>query len=174
MGSMPGVAAPAVDQAFERLARTVLGAAAASITFSGIDTANKIFRLSVYVVKDGTGASIFVRVNNDSAGNYDNQSLQGNGAALTSGRGTGQFALVLSSVSANGHGTFEMYFAKQQTGDEGMTYSSGAYLSTNMFKIDQASIWHNTAALIDRIDLISGGGNFAADTTALLEGNSTT
>ena len=178
MGSMPPPAVPAVCQAFETIGKTVLSVAAAAITFSGIDTSNRMFRISLYAVNDGSAANVQLRINNDSGGSYDLQTLSGSAASVVALRQTAltQIGLnILVPAAANEHVTSEIVIAKQQAGNEALIVArtvfviAGALLRTE----DLGAIWNNTAALISRLDLLKSAGNFAADTVALLEGNAT-
>ncbi len=176
MSSFPALATPSAQGAFDTIAKTVLGSPAASISFSGISTTNKMFRLTIYIIKDGTTGSADLQLNNDSGGNYDIQRLAGAGTGVTASRSTAQSNIDLSNsnVLANELIVIELTVAKQQTGDEAMIVGLAKRRDgSNLDLYGFAGIWKNTADLINRIDILSSATNFATGTVALLEGNAT-
>ena len=179
MASFPVPATAALQQAFGLITKTVLAAPAAAITFSGIDTANKMFRLSYFVLKDATPADLNIRFNNDVGANYDYERLDGAGAAVNAARVAAQTLIDLDArgaIAANGRNTGEVLVAKQQAGDEAMIVASHVFDKNGDAEVSGhiAAIWNDTGALISRIDLLVGAGNMDTDTVAILEGNETT
>jgi hypothetical protein len=70
---------------YEPIATTTLGTAASSITFSSIAATYTDLRL-VFVGATASADAIYVRLNGDSASNYSDTSLEGNGTAASSQR----------------------------------------------------------------------------------------
>ena len=151
-----------------------LGSAAASISFTGIDTSYRMFRITAYIVKDGTGGDVGLRFNNDSGSNYAYQRLSGSSTSVAAARVTGQTLIDcdFGALQANENGTYVFTIAKQVTGSAAMAVGgSVAYASGPVLVEAQvAGIWSNAADLISRIDVVSGNANFAAGTVAVLEG----
>lgn len=179
MGSMPPAPTIAAQQAFGLIDRQVLGAPAASISFAGLDTANKMFRSTFYIVNDANNKALWLRLNNDGGANYDMQSLRGNGAAVSASRPVGQTKVILDNgfnVLANEHATLEIIVAKQQAGDEAMLLAVSTQVDGGpvLVNLHTAAIWNNVLALISRQDVLASANNFAAGTVAILEGNITT
>lgn len=168
--------AVALAGAWTKISNQQLSAPAASIVLSGLDTANKVFRLHASIVKDGTGSAGRVRLNNDSGANYDRQQVSGNGVTVGGSRSTGQTSIinVPNHADANENASADILIAKQQTGDEAMLISQSVGIDTSIRFFAVAGIWHNVADLINRIDLTAVSGNWAADTIVTLEGDQTT
>lgn len=152
-----------------------LAAPASSISFTGIDTTYKMFRITAYIVKDGTDGLVQLRMNNDSGANYDAQRLRGDSTTVDAARATGD-----TSINCNRNGesglsqTLEIVVAKQVAGSPAMVLWDQVMLDNAgtpaMNKFNIAGRWNNTADLISRIDLIASAGNFAAGTVVVLEG----
>jgi hypothetical protein len=68
---------------YEPIATTTLGSATPSITFSSIPAIYTDLRL-VFVGATASADGIFARLNGDTAANYSNTSLEGNGTAASS------------------------------------------------------------------------------------------
>lgn len=146
-----------------------LGSAASSVSFTGIDTTYRMFRVTAYVVKDGTGGFVNLRLNNDSGRNYDYQQLSGDSTSISAARGTGQAQMSFPwNVQANTQSFVEFTIGKQLATAAAMGLGSQT-VTGNIIMTKNAFRWNNTADLINRIDLISGTGNFAAGTVVVLE-----
>lgn len=160
---------------WEHIAAQVLSADAASISFQNIDTAYRMFRLTIYVVKDGTGGVLVVRLNNDSAPNYNEQTLHVTGATVTASRAAAdtRHRLTLGVVLDPNEDLFgEILIGKQVAGEQGFLMSRVNYRGASLDPyIDINHVrWLNTTDLINRIDLLPLAGNLAANTRAVLEG----
>lgn len=150
-----------------------LAAPASSVSFTGISDTYRMFRVTAYIVKDGSAGSAYLRFNNDSGANYDHQRLTGNGTSVAAARVTGDTEIDATvTVGANQLATLDFTIAKQVTGSAAMVVGAATFADTTpALDIDRrAGRWNNTTDLISRIDLISGSGNFAAGTTVVLEG----
>lgn len=151
-----------------------LAEAASSISFASGLTGYTFFRVTAYVIKDGTGGDVGLRFNNDSGTNYDYQRLSGSDTLVAAARVTGQTLIDcdFGALQANQVGTYIFAIAKQVSGSAAMAvggsvaYASGPVLATAQI----GGRWNNTADLINRIDLVQTGGNFAAGTVVVLEG----
>ena len=162
---------------FSLIEDQVLGSAAASITFNTGLTDYTKFRLTVYVIKDGTGGQIFVRCNGDTGSNYAQQRLSADATTAAGQRLTGQTSVAIAAyatVTANGTGLFTISISKPLAGTPARGESSGSYfadLATDAVLLDEVAFeWNNTAALISSLSILSSSGNFAAGTRAVLEG----
>jgi len=153
-----------------------LAAPASSISFTGIDTTYKMFRVTLYSIKDGTAGALQLRLNNDSGANYVYQDLTGDATTVNGARATAQAQFVLTTgetMDAATAGTFEIVIGKTVAGSAAMLLSKGTYYHTTTPALNYeatAGRWNNTADLISRIDLIASAGNFAAGTVCVLEG----
>lgn len=151
-----------------------LASAAASVSFASIPAAYVMFRLRCEIIKDATGNSISLRLNNDSGTNYNRQYIEGNNAAVTAARATGGNRIYLQNngVDASAHATHDLVIAKPIAGSAGLVLNSGSVMTTSgIMLFSNAGIWANTADLINRIDVSSDSGNFAAGSIFYLEGS---
>jgi len=161
--------------AWEVIDSTTLASAAASVSFTSIPTTYKMFRVTAYLIKDGSDGLVQLQINGDSGANYDRQYLRGDSTTVDGARTTGQ-----TSINGNRNGesglatTLEIVIAKQVAGSPAMVLWDQVMLDNAgtpaMNKFNIAGIWNNTADLISRIDLVASAGNFAAGTVVVLEG----
>jgi len=168
--ALMGAGAPADNSAWDVIDVVELGSAAASITFSDL-SGYRLLRVTGYVLKDGTGANLLVRLNADTGANYDAQFLTGNSTSVVASRTTGGTSILGSQLAANTPATFEITIGKQLSGVPAMLLapvvnSPVGDVSTR----DWASRWNNTTDLITSLTLLNGSGNFAASTVCVLEG----
>lgn len=164
-----GRAAPS----WEHIAAQVLDAAAASIVFSDISTAYRMFRITLYIIKDGTGGLAELRLNSDAGANYDRQYMTANGVSIGGNRNLGLDShRIDSGIGANNHSLAEILIAKQVATEMALIFSRSNYGNGGVDPyIDlQVSQWTNVADLINRIDIIASAGNFDVGTRAVLEG----
>ena len=153
-----------------------LSAAAASVSFASIPAAYTMFRLIAEIVNDGAIKDVALRFNNDSGANYDTQILNMSGGTLTGQRNAGgtSGAADYNGLSANTFATLEAIIAKPIAGAKGLALVSIVPTGAAGIQLtEDAIVWNNTAALINRIDMIvsGGGGNFAAGSLFILEGS---
>ena len=163
--------------AWKKIASQSLGVAASSISFTGIASTYKMFRVTAYLIKDATPNTVNVRFNNDSGSNYTWQNLSGSNTSVSGSRNTQTHVGILSggAVEPGEAATVEFVVGKQLAGSPAMVISKAAVMAytggTPVIRIDDvAAIWNNTADLISRIDLISSSGNFDTGTVCVLEG----
>ena len=154
---------------------TTLASPASSISFATGLSGYTMFRITAYIVKDGTLGAIQMRINNDSGANYDDQTLSGNSTAVGAARQTGQtqWPFPQSAVAASTNATLEVTISKSVSTSPALAVASFTFIPNGESSVGEgrsAGRWNNTADLISRIDLISSSGNFAAGTVALLEG----
>ncbi len=164
---------------WEHIEAQVLDAAAPSISFTGIDAAFRMFRLTLYIIKDGNAGQVELRLNNDSGGNYNQQYMNISHATRTSARNAGLDSLRVTNydnLAANGVLLADILIAKQITGQEGRIQSHASYEGSADPMVDLVSAqWANAADLINQIDIVESGANeFAAGSRAVLEGIQTT
>ena len=162
-----------MSSAFTLIGDTVLGSPAASITFNTGLTDYTKFRLTLYVIKDGTGGLAQYRFNGDSGTNYALEYLLANDTAVTSERKTGETQLAFAraiAFTANATGIATLEVSKPLATTPARTTSSAAIISTNIRYEADSGEWANTADLISSITILASAGDFAANTRAVLEG----
>ena len=154
------------------IASSTLGSPAASISFASIASTYKLFRVTAYIIKDGSAGRALVRLNNDSGANYERQRLSGAATGVSAQRTTGETSWETTwSGLTSQPATFELVIGKQIAGAAAMgILSSVGKESTTLEYSSFACRWNNTADLINRIDIIASAGNFAAGTVVVLEG----
>lgn len=151
----------------------VLDSAAASITFSDLGGYTK-FRLTLYVIKDGSAGNLRITLNSTTSG-YARQALIASGSSASAARVTSQANIeinALDSIGANQPALLTCSVSKPSAsvparvdGTLAMANSSGAIALDSSF----AAEWNNTADLISSITILASSGNFAAGTRAVLE-----
>ena len=150
-----------------------LGAASSSISFASGLSPYTMFRITAYIVKDGSAGNALVTLNGDTGTNYDEQRLFGSSTTVSAIRNTGQtsFPATYTQIAASEAATLEIAVTKPLAAGAGMLLAQGARLGSGGIDRDSiAGIWNNTSSLISQIDIASSSGNFAAGTVAVLEG----
>ena len=156
---------------YEPIATTTLGSAAATITFSSIPATYTDLRL-VLNPKMTAAANLEVTFNNDTATNYSNTYILGNGTAASSSRASSQskifatgdqialglWALVTMDLFSYAGSTNKTALFVQSSDNNGSGYVANT-----------VGLWRSTAA-ITSIKYTAGSGNFDIGTTATLYG----
>lgn len=164
----------------QQLAATqILGASAASITFSSLPAVDTLMGVFLLRTDTGSGGSYTtMRFNGDSGNNYTWQALFGDGATVTSANAGGSVNGMHFSV-APGSGDTANYFAQGSftvTGASGSTFKSmsstffGPIAPTNTNAGTIGGLWASTAA-ITSITLVPNSGNFVAGSAVALYGS---
>jgi hypothetical protein len=162
-----------------RLAESVLGSAAASITFSSIPSTYRHLRL-VLSVRGDTAATqivVYMRINSDATSNYQYQSMEGNGASFGGGRVTTQTeatvmtapaATALASLFAAGDIVLPAYKATDKY-KSWVSSHAGTNTTSGVMASVYTGYWASTVA-VTAITLFPSAGNFATGTTVTLYG----
>lgn len=157
---------------YEPIATTTLGANATTITFNSISSAYTDLRLVLVALTNNDGKITF---NSDTATNYSQTYIYGEGSAANSGRFTNQAFLYTDP----GYGFFTAGVPVLYTVDI-FSYAGSTYKTTLQTNNDDRNgsgaversvgLWRNTAA-ITRIDITSAATNgWLTGTTATLYG----
>ncbi len=172
--SSGGISTP--PSSWEHIAAIVLTEPAASISFAAIDPSFRMFRLTLFLVKDANAGQAELRLNNDSGANYDQQYMNFNNNAKLGGRNAGLDSLRINNydnIGAGGLLVADILIAKQLAATHAriQSYASYAGGSVNPLIDLVTAEWNNAADLISRIDIVESGANgFAAGSRAVLEG----
>lgn len=150
----------------------VLDSVAASITFNAGLTDYTKFRLTLYVIKDGSAGRADLRFNGDSGSNYATQRVSGEGSTVTGARLTGQAQLRATylSIGANSPALATVEISKPLSSTPARAVSQDSVFNTNVLYTAVVGEWDNTADLISSITIFASSGNFAVGTRAVLEG----
>lgn len=163
------------------LATQTLASPAAMITFAAIPQTYRSLRIElVGQLQTGTAAdSVIVRLNNDTGANYDWQLTTHNASSVTTqgtaGATYGQAGALPAALAPNFEAGTIVLEIPLYSGTAfrktfgGVSRSKSANSASGLFIKEVMSVWRSTAA-VTRIDLIGGGGDFAAATTVVLIG----
>jgi hypothetical protein len=144
-----------------------------SITFSSIPGTYTDLLLNISPVQTGANDTLRVRLNNDSSNLYSNTRLTGSGTAASSDRFTvnGFYGDYLTSSTGPIPASSQHYFANYTGSNFKSINIDHAWEANTTAAFDQlmAALYRSTSA-INRIDIFTGGSNFAEGTTATLYG----
>ena len=165
-----------------KITESLLGAIAASITFSSIPAGFRHLKTDWYARGDTSAAaiSILMRINNDSSANYDIQHITGSATTVTAAEVLGATSMQLSSITAAtatagyfGQGSTRVNDYAGIVGDKIVT-SDAAWSSANTTgtgtKQSTSGKWRTVGTAVNRIDLLPGAGNFIAGSLFTLWG----
>lgn len=142
---------------YEPISTTTLGSAAASVTFSSISGSYTDLVISMSYSRSVSGNGL-LRFNSDTASNYSNTYLLGDGSAASSGRGSNQTNGILSYDSANLQETCIVnIFNYSNTTTFKTFYTRGN--DTGLGVISYVNLWRSTSA-ITSIELRPNSGNW--------------
>jgi hypothetical protein len=165
----------AAGATYEPIATTTLGSANSTITFSSIAASWTDLRL-VLVFTPSSGQDCILRFNSDSASNYSQTTLYGNGTTAGSGRQTAQTSIDLTGTSGGPSTTIPQMFTYDIFSYAGSTTNKTLLGVVTMDQNGSGNtnnvvgLWRSTAA-ITRIDLtLLSSANFNTGTTATLYG----
>lgn len=155
--------------AFVLISDATLTSAAATIS-APVDTAYRMFRVTMFVVKDGTPGTPLVQLNSDSGTNYARQILTADSTTVSAARQTGQTSISTSGLAASTAAVYQLEVSKPLAGIPARATLTMASLDSSILYRAVSGEWSNTADLISSIDLSLSAGNFAAGTRILVEG----
>lgn len=142
---------------------------AASMDFQSISTSYDGFLIFYYLVCDGSTPGAITRLNNDSAANYGNMDINGNGTAAASGTAGGtNTGLYLAGSSGSGEIITGHILIMKPIASLRAKGSGNGGSDTLMYVTH--SEWNNTADKISRITVLPTTGNFDTGSTVLIFG----
>jgi len=156
---------------YEPIATTTLGTAALSITFSSIPATYTDLKL-VMTLSSATSATTRIRLNGDTASNYSQTFIQGDGTTAGSGRFTSNDRWNLLNT---GHSTTSPFFINMDIFSyAGSTFKTALHSYNNdnngSGSVEEyVSLWRSTSA-ITSIEIYRASINFAIGSTATLYG----
>jgi hypothetical protein len=157
---------------YEPIATTTLGSAAATITFSTIPATYTDLRVA-FVFSGNAAVNPRFRFNSDTASNYSQTAMMGDGSSAQSTRGTSQtliYTTIYNGLASGvpGFCTIDIFSYAGSTFKTCLLTGSTDSNGSGQVERDVA-LWRSTSA-ITQIDLISGSSNFNIGTTATLYG----
>jgi hypothetical protein len=152
---------------YEKIDKATGTGSSGTITFTSIPATYTDLVL-VWQPIVGTSTSDYIRFNNDSASNYSETVLRGNGTTATSVRDTSVAQMYISTSMST---TSNVCIAHI------MNYANTTTYKTTLFRANNPSgwvnagvgLWRKTPEAINRIDIISSV-NFTTDSTFTLYG----
>lgn len=171
MADWPGPTSSATLE-MELIATTTLGAPAVSISFTGINTAFRVFELAGYLLGDANAEGIVIQFNNDTSTNYDYEYVNGSGATITTNRipGAAGWAATAGALAANAVGEFYASFSKPAAAEKASGVAQAGYLAFGS-NAEEAWMtggnWSNVAALISRVDVVGNTAYIAGSRVTL-------
>lgn len=136
------------------------GSPVASVSFASLDSNFRIFRVTFHIIP-AASTGLWIRLNNDTAGNYTQQALSVNGTTPSAFRLSSSVAIDLNHGATSGSphmGTVLISKITSNLAARITMHLSTDVTTTSLLHLDGAT-WNNTASLINRIDLIGNGGN---------------
>ena len=161
---------------YEPIASTTLGSAAASYTFTSIPGTFTDLRAVIRCKTSHTSHSaLILEINSDSASNYSNTRLYGNGSTATSDRFSSQTGLDVGFMppSTAGWGTIifdVMSYANTNVYKTVLNqWETQAGASGSQYVLRQVGLWRSTSA-ITSMKFTFNSGNIVTDSTLDLYG----
>lgn len=174
MGLFPTVAAPVLDQLFDLIDRTVLSVSAASIAFTGISPAFRLFELDCRIISSGSAMDVLLTFNSSGSG-YSFEEIYGDGTTATGNRtATSAIKLNGNAGALNGGqtGVFSTLIGKPTTASHALTATMGGHdRNTGVTTVAVGGRWTETSSYIARMDIAASAGSFAADSELVLTGD---
>ena len=152
------------------IATTTLGSPAASYTFSSIPSTYTDLVVVVQAQISGGAGTAWIQLNSDTATNYSDTFLTGNGSSATSTRNSSVDRLYIGDAYSSGTGNFIMNF---------MNYSNTTTYKTSLYRSNVpasslsavAGLWRSTSAISSiTIGHNAAGQNWIAGSTFTLYG----
>jgi hypothetical protein len=160
----------AAGSTYTPIATTTLGSAAASYTFSSIPSTYTDLVVLIQSI-DSNNATPQMQFNNDTATNYSNTSLYGNGTSAESGRNSNTASIYLDDQLTASTTNPSITIINVQNYANTTTYKTAILRDNrNGGTMANVGLWRSNAA-INRIDFTrGGGGTFNAGSTFTLYG----
>lgn len=161
----------------------LFGGSAAIVTFNNIPTGFRHLVVEWYARTDvaATGDTINMRLNNDSAANYDYQYVRGVGAVASAAETLGATSIVLGSITGNtataayfSSGRVQIFHYAGTTGEKPVVANGAQFIGNgagSAVSSQYVGKWRTVATAVTRVDLIPATGpNFIAGSLFTLWG----
>lgn len=134
------------------------GSPSTVVTFSGIDSNFRAFRLTYHVIPTG---GLWLRLNNDSGSNYAQQKLTASHTTVVGFRLASSISIDMSGGASNVPMQGQVLVSKISTSALARGTAQYSFDSHANVQVETSAIsWNNTSSLINRIDLVAPSGNF--------------
>lgn len=170
---MTSYVAIAESGVWQHVQTQVLGAAAASVSFTGL-AGDAFYMLTTFTAKDSAtnNPAFAIRVNNDSGANYATSRFQQNGGTRSGSAVASQTSwATVSTLGATGIGGVITIISKPAAGVRGQMHQMANVDAASLAMLSEHDFgdWNNTSATISRIDVLVASDQFAAGTSVRLD-----
>jgi hypothetical protein len=179
--AVAGAGAPAAAGAYDLLETTVLGSAAASVTFSSLDSYSNYKHLQIRLAAQSSRTAfdideVDLTFNSDTGANYAYHNLYGEGSSVLSGGAysvnsiaIGQVSTSLTSANAFSSNVIDILDFNSSSKNTTVRSLSGMIGTTRYRARLSSGVWLNTAS-VTSIRLLCGSANFVAGSRFSLYG----
>lgn len=172
MSAFPGPTAPAAPTLWSQRGESVLGSAAASVTFSGLT--DSLYKVVANWSPTAT-LEAQMQLNGDTAGNYQMQYMYTSAGSVSGQRITGasQFSLSnAATIAAAKVGAAIIIIQKPLTGSEAQIqgYNTGEVAGSTVWAETWVGRWLNTSAKITSITIKASTSTFEAGSIFAVDG----
>jgi hypothetical protein len=177
------LSAAGIGSDYELISTTILGGAAASVTFSNLGDYSATYKhLQIRFTARSTETasnwwSMIAKINGDTGSNYAFHRLTGDGSSVASIAGSSsalpRFGYLLTSFSGNGFngGVMDILDPYSTTKNTTLRTLSGVTGASRNFIELNSVLWNNTASMNSiEFSIQSGGGNYATGSRFSLYG----
>lgn len=157
---------------YEPIATTTLSSAASSITFSSIPSTYTDLR--IVLVATASAGYPKLQFNSDTATNYSETYLRGDGTSATSSRQSNVAQLYLDGLGSGISSTIPMLYTVDIFSYAGSTYKTALWVKSGDTNgggetMSNVGLWRSTAA-ITTVTITESSGTLNAGTTATIYG----
>jgi hypothetical protein len=155
---------------YEKIATTTLGSAAANIEFTSISSAYTDLRI-VFVGNYSAASRGAITYNTDTATNYSNTRLTGDGSAAASARATSAAYILMGLTDISNLHTYQIdIFSYAGSTNKTCLINLSADNNGSGYQLDEVGLWRSTSAITSVQLKTYDGTNLAAGSTATLYG----
>ena len=155
---------------YEKIQTQTLGSSAASVTFSSISGSyTDLILVASSKIVTGSATGFLIQFNGDTASNYSDTYLYGNGTSALSGRVSGQAKMVIGNVNST---DFSPQIINVMNYSNATTYKTAIGRSSLAadYVISYVGLWRSTAAITSILAYPDASASFATGSTFTLYG----
>lgn len=155
---------------YEPIATNTLGTAAATVTFSSISgTYTDLVLIASNKLAGGTSGAFYLQFNGDTAFNYSNTFMYGDGSTAASSRGSARNVLNVGNTDVT---NFNTQTVSIQNYSNATTYKTALGRATvpALYTVAYVATWRSTAAITSILIGNDASQNFAVGSTFTLYG----
>jgi hypothetical protein len=155
---------------YQKIATTTLGSASANINFSSISSAYTDLRI-VFVGNYSVASRGAITYNSDTATNYSNTRLTGDGSAAASAKATNAAYILMGLTDISNLHTYQIdVFSYAGSTFKTCLINLSSDNNGSGYQLDEVGLWRSTSAITSIQLKTYDGTNLAAGSTATLYG----